>query len=51
MENVKKRVAALGGTMSDVLYFQVFYCLHLDDSEPMPSGSALLPCTSAVIRI
>ena len=40
MENVKQRVAALGGTMSDFLYFQVFYCLHLDDSKPMPTGSA-----------
>jgi len=41
MENVKNRVAALGGTMSDFLYFQVFYCLHLDDNKPMPTGSAL----------
>ena len=41
MENVKNRVAALGGTMSDFLYFQVFYCLHLDDKKPMPTGSAL----------
>ena len=41
MENVKKRVAANGGTMSDFLYFQVFYCLHLDDKKPMPTGSAL----------
>jgi enamine deaminase RidA (YjgF/YER057c/UK114 family) len=40
MENVKTRVAALGGTMSDFLYFQVFYCLHLDDSKPMLTGSA-----------
>ena len=41
MENVKNRVAALGGTMNDFLYFQVFYCLHLDDKKPMPTGSAL----------
>ena len=41
MENVKDRVAALGGTMSDFLYFQVFYCLHLDDKKPMLTGSAL----------
>jgi len=40
MENVKTRVAQLGGTMSDFLYFQVFYCLHLDDSKPIPTGSA-----------
>jgi enamine deaminase RidA (YjgF/YER057c/UK114 family) len=40
MENVKTRVAALGGTMSDFLYFQVFYCLRLDDNTPMPTGSA-----------
>jgi enamine deaminase RidA (YjgF/YER057c/UK114 family) len=26
--------------MSDFLYFQVFYCLHLDDAAPMPTGSA-----------
>jgi enamine deaminase RidA (YjgF/YER057c/UK114 family) len=41
MEQVKTRVEALGGTMSDFLYFQVFYCLHLDDSKPLPTGSAL----------
>jgi enamine deaminase RidA (YjgF/YER057c/UK114 family) len=40
MENVKNRVEALGGTMSDFVYFQVFYCLHLDDKTPMPTGSA-----------
>lgn len=40
MENVKNRVAALGGTMSDFLYFQVFFCLRLDDSTPLPTGSA-----------
>ena len=40
MEQVKNRVEALGGTMSDFLYFQVFYCLRLDDSTPMPTGSA-----------
>jgi enamine deaminase RidA (YjgF/YER057c/UK114 family) len=40
MENVKTRVEALGGTMSDFLYFQVFFCLHLDDSTPLPTGSA-----------
>ena len=51
MENVKNRVAALGGTMSDFLYFQVFYCLHLDDKKPMPTGSACLPRTSRAIRI
>jgi len=40
MEQVKTRVEALGGSMSDFLYFQVFYCLHLNDSKPMPTGSA-----------
>jgi enamine deaminase RidA (YjgF/YER057c/UK114 family) len=40
MENVKARVAQLGGTMSDFLYFQVFFCLRLDDGSPMPTGSA-----------
>ena len=40
MDNVKNSVERLGGTMSDFLYFQVFYCLHLDDSKPMPTGSA-----------
>lgn len=40
MDNVKTNVERLGGTMSDFLYFQVFYCLHLDDSKPMLTGSA-----------
>lgn len=40
MDNVKAAVERLGGTMNDFLYFQVFYCLHLDDSKPMPTGSA-----------
>jgi enamine deaminase RidA (YjgF/YER057c/UK114 family) len=40
MDNVKNSVERLGGTMSDFLYFQVFYCLHLDDNAPMPTGSA-----------
>jgi len=40
MLNVKARVEQLGGTMSDFLYMQVFYCLHLDDNTPMPTGSA-----------
>jgi len=40
MDNVKNRVEQLGGTMSDFLYFQVFYCLHLDDSKPALTGSA-----------
>ena len=40
MDNVKAAVERLGGTMSDFLYFQVFYCLHLDDSKPMLTGSA-----------
>jgi enamine deaminase RidA (YjgF/YER057c/UK114 family) len=41
MEQVKTRVEALGGTMSDFLYFQVFFCLHLDDNKPLPTGSKL----------
>lgn len=40
MDNVKTAVERLGGTMNDFLYFQVFYCLHLDDSTPTPTGSA-----------
>lgn len=40
MDNVKASVERLGGTMSDFLYFQVFFCLRLDDSTPMPTGSA-----------
>src|SRR5262245_49966083 len=34
MDNVKNSVERLGGTMSDFLYFQVFFCLRLDDSTP-----------------
>jgi enamine deaminase RidA (YjgF/YER057c/UK114 family) len=40
MDNVKRNVERLGGTMSDFLYMQVFFCLHLDDGTPMPTGSA-----------
>jgi enamine deaminase RidA (YjgF/YER057c/UK114 family) len=40
MDNIKARVEQLGGTMSDFLYMQVFFCLHLDDNSPMPTGSA-----------
>lgn len=40
MDNVKNSVERLGGTMSDFLYFQVFFCLRLDDSTPTPTGSA-----------
>ena len=40
MDNVKTAVERLGGTMSDFLYMQVFYCLHLDDSKPGLTGSA-----------
>lgn len=40
MDNVKAAVERLGGTMNDFLYFQVFFCLHLDDNTPMPTGSA-----------
>ena len=40
MDNVKASVERLGGTMSDFLYFQVFFCLRSDDSTPLPTGSA-----------
>jgi enamine deaminase RidA (YjgF/YER057c/UK114 family) len=40
MDNVKNSVERLGGTMSDFLYMQVFFCLRLDDGTPMPTGSA-----------
>jgi enamine deaminase RidA (YjgF/YER057c/UK114 family) len=40
MDNVKAAVERLGGTMSDFLSMQVFYCLHLDDKTPFPTGSA-----------
>ena len=40
MDNVKNSVERLGGTMSDFLYMQVFFCLRLDDSTPTPAGTA-----------
>jgi enamine deaminase RidA (YjgF/YER057c/UK114 family) len=40
MDNLKRGVERLGGTMESFLYMQVFFCLHLDDGEPMPKGSA-----------
>jgi enamine deaminase RidA (YjgF/YER057c/UK114 family) len=40
MDNVKRNVERLGGTMSDFLYMQVFFCLRLDDSVPAVAGSA-----------
>lgn len=40
MENVKRGVEARGGTMDSFLYMQVFFCLPLDDSIPMPTGTA-----------
>ncbi len=40
MANVKTQIERLGGTMNDFLYMQVFFCLHLDDSSPTPTGSA-----------
>lgn len=40
MDNIKRGVERLGGTMDSFLYMQVFFCLHLDDGEPMPKGSA-----------
>ena len=40
MANVKTQIERLGGTMNDFLYMQVFFCLHMDDSSPTPTGSA-----------
>jgi enamine deaminase RidA (YjgF/YER057c/UK114 family) len=40
MDNVKNSIERLGGTMSDFLYMQVFFCLRSDDSAPAPAGSA-----------
>ena len=40
MEALKRSIERLGGTMSDFLYMQVFFCLPLDDSIPMPTGTA-----------
>ena len=40
MDNVKNAIERLGGTMSDFLYMQVFFCLRSDDSTPLPAGSA-----------
>jgi enamine deaminase RidA (YjgF/YER057c/UK114 family) len=40
MEALKRSIERLGGTMSDFLYMQVFFCLPLDDSKPMPTGTA-----------
>jgi len=40
MAVVKTSIERLGGTMNDFLYMQVFFCLHLDDSSPTPTGSA-----------
>jgi enamine deaminase RidA (YjgF/YER057c/UK114 family) len=40
MDALKRAVEKLGGTMDSVLYAQVFFCLPLDDSTPVPTGSA-----------
>ena len=40
MDNVKSSIERLGGTMSDFLYMQVFFCLRSDDGTPAPTGSA-----------
>ena len=40
MDALKRAVERLGGTMNDFLYMQVFFCLPLDDSIPIPTGSA-----------
>ena len=39
MDNVKNSIERLGGTMSDFLYMQVFFCLRVDDSTPLPAGT------------
>lgn len=41
MESLKRTAERLGGTMDDFMYMQVFYCLPVDDSYKMPTGSAL----------
>jgi enamine deaminase RidA (YjgF/YER057c/UK114 family) len=40
MENVMRAIETRGGTMDSFLYMQVFFCLHLDDAESMPKGTA-----------
>ena len=40
MAALKRNIESIGGTMSDFLYMQVFFCLPLDDSLPTPTGSA-----------
>jgi enamine deaminase RidA (YjgF/YER057c/UK114 family) len=40
MDNIKRNIERLGGTMDSFLYMQVFFCLRSDDSTPMPTGSA-----------
>jgi enamine deaminase RidA (YjgF/YER057c/UK114 family) len=55
MEALKRSIERLGGTMDDFLYMQVFFCLPLDDSMPMPTGSAAaaayLKCYNALSPI
>ena len=55
MEALKRSIERLGGTMSDFLYMQVFFCLPLDDSTPTPTGSAAaaayLKCYNALSPI
>ena len=40
MAALKRNIEGIGGTMSDFLYMQVFFCLPLDDSLPTPTGTA-----------
>lgn len=40
MDNIKRRIEDVGGTMDSFLYMQVFFCLHLDDADLMPKGTA-----------
>jgi enamine deaminase RidA (YjgF/YER057c/UK114 family) len=55
MEALKRSIERLGGSMSDFLYMQVFFCLPLDDSTPTPTGSAAaaayLKCYNALSPI
>lgn len=40
MDALKKSVERAGSTMDDIIHLQVFLCLPLSDSTPMPIGAA-----------
>ncbi len=40
MDALKKSVERAGSTMDNILHLQVFLCLPLTDSSPMPTGKA-----------